>query len=980
MKYLKWNNAIINHYFNPDNEEKEVILYFSEKIIEEIGRNNFEKPEDGYINDFYKALKQGVPGTSNLGYIEKILYLENKFNEGIIRINKIPLNYPPYFAYFIAFILPFTSGKTIEEFNSNNFYGYVNSFFKEKKIISEDYNFGSNKFREIDDLWNKINNWLIDDNNFLLGYLEEISVPETRKYVGKFAYHILFRKEQEEKLSTIFDKEDLLPNEAVDENRINEILLKYADELQLKEKTIKQIKNNDYFGKLIVKRALKFYNSWDGTNYDNTVSKGFSRAYLVICLDFHRIKKEIIFKHFRIYTTKGIPENSKLTFNGNEIYDIKLVSEYYSNPVNLEVTLDKKIELLDNVNRIKYTFKPKDYYLFKKHPELKEWIQIPKVEYNVGTTFVITKKDFFEDKLNNWFEQIEPEKKKLLNDKQKTGLPDGWLAFTIDTITKFPHPELKDLSPDTTNKPKINFDRTFYDNGNFFTDKLPLVWIENLETDTEITAKYKECGNKIPLEKKYENQGFFIFTEEHIKRKDLKFKLVCGKLESKRFYQIVDFKKKTNDEIESLLPVRNETGKIIYLIPENYFKGIEPFFDTSHILKYMTCQNLLDKQNLFVGNTEAKNLTSNNNYNPEHPGNIIINYLSTKGRISKFDFDKAVFSLLENNNDEDIQQRANYLRYSLQDAGFIDYDTRNGQVTVNKPHLLVKPSAKGIITFLTGARDNEFVEKIIDYCKEKNITVKIQVDTDKLHPQIIYIKFKKTDIGPVKTFAEHFDLVLKKYDLYTQFALASFFPDISEWQNYIHKVENEITDFPGGFIFDIETLSFKPKPEYFDKKLAFTKYTKINGYKTVYRLWYNDTAYSIEEPQLGLYIYLYLFKKVAEDEYEKCKETEGWENCYDEEKKIEDAEKKTNIIIYDREKKYLAVPLNCRLPRNLSISIALLNGQKPVIKDLKGGNFRDGVYIIYKNVPSLFLNNIINTHLLKKGLQSLNEITINIKL
>ncbi len=978
MKYLEWNNAIINHYFNPNNEEKEVILHFSERIIEEIGRNNFEEPEDGYVNDFYNALRQGVPGTSK-DYIQRIIDLEIKYLNGTISIEGIPLNYPPYLAYFIAFILPFTSGETIDGFNSNNFYGYLNSFFREKELKPYGYKFNSRKFKEIDKLWERINYWLIEEKKFQSGYLEEVSPPEKRKYVGKFAYHILFRKEQEEKLSTIFDKEDLLPNEAIDQNRIKEILLRNADELHLKENTVKQIKNNDYFGELIVKRALKYYNNWDGTNYDSTAAKGYSRSYLVMSFDFHRITKKIRFKYFRIYTNKGIPENSKVTFNGNEIDGLKLISERYSNPIDLEMNLDEKIELLDNVNRIKYSFKPKDYYIFKNHPGLKEWVQIPKVEYNVGTTFIIAKKDFFEKKLKNWFEKIENENKKLLDDNQKTGLPNTWVAFTINSITKFPHPEFKDLAPDTGNKPKINFDRSFYDNGNFFIDKLPTVWIENTDDYDNIIAVYED-QTEIPLSKKHEEQGIYIFTDEHKKRKNIKFKLVCGEIESQRFYQLVDFKKKTNDELESFLPIRNEMGKIIYSNPQNYLKGIEPFFNENKIQELKRLQNPLPYVDIFIKQNNGGNFKKQTEYNIKHPGNVLINYLSTKGKIAKKDFDYAVFSLLTGKENEDIQKKANHLRYSLQDAGFIDYDIQNGKITVNKPHLLVKPSEKGIITFLTGGRDNKFVENIIDFCKQQNITIEIQNNIDELHPQIIYIKFKRPDIEQVNIFTNHFDLVFKKCGLYTQFALASFFPDISEWQNYIQKVENEITDFPGGFIFDIETLCFKPKPENFEKELAFTKYTNINGHKTVYRLWYNEIAYSIEEPQLGLYIYMHLFKKVVEEKYCNCKKTKRWKNCYDEREKMEDAKRKTNIIVYDKKKKYLAIPLNCRLPRNLSISIALLNGQKPEIKYLNGKNIRKGLYIIYKNVPGLFLTNTINLHLLKEGLQSLNKTTINIAL
>ena len=55
MNYLKWNIAITNHFFNQENEENEVTLYFSERIILEIGAANFEEPEDGYLDDFFTA-------------------------------------------------------------------------------------------------------------------------------------------------------------------------------------------------------------------------------------------------------------------------------------------------------------------------------------------------------------------------------------------------------------------------------------------------------------------------------------------------------------------------------------------------------------------------------------------------------------------------------------------------------------------------------------------------------------------------------------------------------------------------------------------------------------------------------------------------------------------------------------------------------------------------------------------------------------
>ena len=206
MNYLEWNSAIIKHFFNPENEDKEVMLYFSEPIIEEIGTNIFSKPDEGYIEDFYRALRLGVAGIPNDNYIDRIKGLEKKYRDCCRSIGGVEFEYPPYLTYILAFLLPFNSGTANDDFNMNNFHGYVKDFFEQKKLTKNYDSSIKNHLKEIDDLWHKINEWLINEKNSSLGILEEIKPTSRRKFVGKFEYHILFRKEQEERLLLIFDK------------------------------------------------------------------------------------------------------------------------------------------------------------------------------------------------------------------------------------------------------------------------------------------------------------------------------------------------------------------------------------------------------------------------------------------------------------------------------------------------------------------------------------------------------------------------------------------------------------------------------------------------------------------------------------------------------------------------------------------------------------------------------------------------------
>ena len=119
---------------------------------------------------------------------------------------------------------------------------------------------------------------------------------------------------------------------------------------------------------------------------------------------------------------------------------------------------------------------------------------------------------------------------------------------------------------------------------------------------------------------------------------------------------------------------------------------------------------------------------------------------------------------------------------------------------------------------------------------------------------------------------------------------------------------------------------------------------------------------------------MYLFRLEKEKAFKNKKDNEGWINCGQELEDKEHAEKYSNILVYDEKHEFLAVPLYCRLPRFFAQSISMLSGSVAEIKylNLVNVNYR-GKYLIYKNVPSLFVKNVFVN--LK---QKLNYTEINI--
>lgn len=981
MNYLQWNNAIIRHFFNPKNEEKEVMLYFSEAIIEEIGINNFLNPDEGYVEDFYKALRLGVAGIPKDNYINRILQLEQKYRQGCKSIDGVEFEYPPHLTYIIAFILPFTSGNANEDFNMNNFHGYVKEFFEKKQLTQNYDGIIKNHLIRIDDLWIKISEWLMVVNNFNLGILEEINPPLQRRFVGKFEYHILFKKEHEERLAMLFDEKDILPGGVISENEIRKLLVNNFQRLRLSLNTKNIINDpNDYIGGKILKRALSFYKNWDGITHTVEGQRGYSRNRLVLCLDFNFISHIINLKYFRIYSKNGISANLHLEYRDGKIIKEKIhqINSFYSNPIeNCFKDLTTDIQLSDNAARGKYTWKKRDFYIFKKISQF-DWVEIPLVEYNVGRTLIICKHTFYDNDLRRWFENISTNKK-LYNNNINTQLPNGWLALTIEHIANFPHPTIQELIPELGQTPKINFDKSFYIDGKIFKDKLPKIWLENIEILDDIIAKYED-GSEIKLNHLTQNEegitkliNQFTFTDEHKSRLKLnqQFKLICKDISTHRFLHISDFKRKNNEEIEFLLPKKDVIGQLT-MSDENYFKGIEHYFSDQRIRECIPYQNQLN--GIFIKQQNNNQYRQNSEYNAQHLGNLLIHFISAKGQLDKNEFNNAVFSLLENieNSQENIKKIAVRLSYLLQGLAYVDYDSSKSSFYINKPHLVSIPVATGAKFNLIGARDPNMIAEIINYCKKNTfLTIEIQTNEDNiLLPQTINLHLNKCDHNLIKHLVNFIRVIFKKDNLFTQFALTACFPDISNWRIYIHETpENEIKDTEGGYSYDIETLKFIAKLIDFGKDLSFIKFTNINGYKTVYRLWYENICYSIPDQQLGIYLYLYLYKEIRDIEYNKCKIEKGSANCIAELEAKDKAQLKTNIIVFDTENKLLAVPFYCGLPKYFSASFQLLSGHPPYVQYLEFEGVRyKGMYQIYQNIPGHFVGNILNNRLLKRDL------------
>ena len=91
--FLKWNDALAQHFFRPEMAGRSVYLYVIDEVIAEAG--DLLDPE---VDDFTAAVKSGAPWVTREGLCQQALQSFEQW-----RTRDLP--YPPYVGYLCLFVL-----------------------------------------------------------------------------------------------------------------------------------------------------------------------------------------------------------------------------------------------------------------------------------------------------------------------------------------------------------------------------------------------------------------------------------------------------------------------------------------------------------------------------------------------------------------------------------------------------------------------------------------------------------------------------------------------------------------------------------------------------------------------------------------------------------------------------------------------------------------------------------------------------------
>ncbi|MBK9726507.1 MAG: hypothetical protein IPO86_00150 [Saprospiraceae bacterium] len=929
MTYLEWNEHIAKLFFKPDNAGKDILFYLTREDLIKYSRANFNGTTDENIwADFIHAIKFDQQEKNDFAYpyspIAKPLELFSKWNK---------TSTPPFIAYLILYVIPLT--ETYEEnFISSAYYGKVNAFFNKYEILNhftEKIIWWGN-FQTISPLFSQLEEWTVITNNCDLGIFELKKFGnENWVHVGKPLSQCVFPPRAIKRLPELFLHAGMIPDSTYQPAEFKKYLLQYGSSILLLPNSvidiIRKYETHD-LGQSIIDTTKKAYKNWTGESHSvdetgatartkrNDIS---SRIFLQLQLFSNEGRIEF---SYRMKSANEFAED--LSFNGIEIREEKLG---YSK--TLKLPFKETFQLKDDFNKWVAKFPDKDVRLFISAGSLQfstdYWIETDTL--TKANWMYLLCKNSLREKILSWGKN---QCTKFEDETDLENMPDGISLFRFlnprEGIDEIPVLTIiKEKFVQLTSALEFDF-RTFTN------DFLPEVEILNSDGTEKIYLQYKNNEEKFFLKKKISNSNRWLLPEELSLFSDFNIRTDEEKFAgNETTYKVVSANGSALLLDGTKLPKRNSFGRTTDQVLTQYSFGSNTVG--------INLMKQIPYQQLFRGINADSNTGNTQPTYTHSEGNIFLSFLTLKGTTTAKDFYSA-FEFLHSKYFGNKPHSNNFNYSKVKKAslnffdylGYLDYEYETKSIVVNPPQLIFIPASKGRKVLLIGGRDETLVNAIIATAPKHNLQVEItkqfQSNEDLLLPDAITIK----SFGTAKevfgeknliAFASELKIKFSSGDL-VQVGLQHFCSDIDEYEKDLFATKETTLTYEdwARYIFNPDTLQLdKSFSENFDKSFTMLEY-RLRPWEFHHRLWANQKCYDIDK-NWGKYVALKHQKK--------------------------------HVILYDRNKEKVAVPLELPLPRLLAESIMLLSGLAPVYSEIESKAYR-----VYENIPSVFIQNLFD--------------------
>lgn len=929
MTYLEWNEHIAKLFFKPDHAGKDILFYLTREDLIKYSRANFTGTTDENIwADFIHAIKFDQQEENDFSFpyspIAKPLELFSTWNK---------TDTPPFIAYLILYVIPLT--ETYEEnFIASAYYGKVNAFFNKYGLLNSftEKEIKWANFQTISPLFSELEEWTVITNNCDLGIFELKKFGnENWVHVGKPLSQCVFPPRAIKRLPELFLHAGMIPDSTYQPTEFKKYLLQYGSSILLLPNSvidiIRKYETHD-LGQSIIDTTKKAYKNWTGESHSvdeigatartkrNDIS---SRIFLQLQIFSNEGRIEF---SYRMKSANEFAED--LSFNGIEIREEKLG---YSKTLNLP--FKESFQLKDDFNKWIAKFPDKDVRLFISAGSLQfstdYWIETDTLT-KANWMYLLCKNSLREQILSwgkNQCKQFEDE-------TDLENMPDGISLFRFlnprEGIDEIPVLTIiKEKFVQLTSALEFDF-RTFTN------DFLPEVEILNSDGAEKIYLQYKNNKEKFFLKKKISNSNRWLLPEDLSLFSDFNIRTDEEKFAgNETTYKVVSADGSALLLDGKKLPKRNSFGRTTEQNLTHYSLGSNTV--GSNLMRQIPYMQL------FRGTREDASTDSTQPTYTHSEGNIFLSFLTLKGTTTAKDF-YAAFEFLHSKYFGNKPHSNNFNYSKVKKAslnffdylGYLDYEYETKSIVVNPPQLIFIPVSQGRKVLLIGGRDETLVNAIIATAPKHNLQVEItkqfQSNEDLLLPDAITIKSFGTareSYGETNliAFANELKIKFSSGDL-VQVGLKYFCSDIDEYEKDLFATKETTLTYEdwARYIFNPDTLQLdKSFSENFDKSFTMLEY-RLRPWEFHHRLWANQKCYDIDK-NWGKYVALKHQKK--------------------------------HVILYDRSKEKVAVPLELPLPRLLAESIMLLSGLAPVYSEIESKAYR-----VYANIPSVFIQNLFD--------------------
>ena len=310
MNYRDWNNLIAAHFFHPEMDGKNVYLYITQELIDNLGQD-----ECVGRADFINAVKKGFRANPEGICRDALWSMRQKIGQ-----------YPSYIGYLALFVL----AAGIEgDFDPKSYYPRL------RKLLNEPITTGTYPdFGEMRQLWQDLERWANQEKSGELGIFTHRSVGN-RRHIGFPLAQALLSEEERRSLPYIFAAANLDPITPPSQEEIGALVVRNGR--NLRNQTLQLLEESDSntsdVRQALLEIILDELNEWDGYVEDSSSSIGRVFGSLILCCRIEQIAGRTNFT-VRCRTKREFPEDGlTLKSDNNQFYSCEEYGDGWSSPI-----------------------------------------------------------------------------------------------------------------------------------------------------------------------------------------------------------------------------------------------------------------------------------------------------------------------------------------------------------------------------------------------------------------------------------------------------------------------------------------------------------------------------------------------------------------------------------------------------------------------------------------------------------------------